>query len=292
MRAGYAALILGVVGGLWLASRTLSVSPTPPPATVAATLALDVKGSDIDARRSEAVAVLITRCMWARGIAWEPWVEPGPSVPDAGLEPVTWAERWGFGVSTTLGLRAVATPADPNLSAVEALPSDGQARYRDALYGTSESDAGCQRTANDAVYGLRERLIGPLRPALTDLDARIAADQGAIQAVEAWRACVSPIAGRVIPERRTLAGQLIAGFDTRAQAFSATPTTTAGLVALQAEERRVAAILARCEARFADARAAVAAPFEAAFVAEHRDELMRIGASIRDAEAALPTLPP
>ena len=291
MRAAYAALILGIVGGPWLASRALSTSPTPPPATVAAALALDVDTLAIEARRSEAVAVLTARCMQARGLAWEPWVEMGPTVPDAGLEPVAWAERWGFGVSTTFGLQPVATAADPNLAAVAALSGDDQRRYRDALYGTSEGTDGCQRTANDAVYGLRERLLGPLRPVLTDLDARIAADPGAIQAVEAWRTCVAPIAGSAVPERRTLAGQLIAGFDARVQALSAAPATTAGLVALQAEERRVAATLARCEGRFADARTTVATRFEAAFVAEHRDELMRIGAAIRDAEAALPRLP-
>jgi hypothetical protein len=36
----------------------------------------------------------------------------------------------------------------------------------------------------------------------------------------------------------------------------------------------------------------VAAPFEAAFVTRHREELTRIGTAIRDAEAALPTMPP
>jgi hypothetical protein len=66
----------------------------------------------------------------------------------------------------------------------------------------------------------------------------------------------------------------------------------AGLFALQTDERRVAAILAGCEAAFARIREPVAAPFEAAFVAHHRDALASVGAAIRDAEAALPTLPP
>ena len=291
MRAAYAALILGIVGGLWLASRVLSADVAPASTTVAGTLALDVDGIDLDKRRSEAVALLVARCMNARGLAWQPWIETAPSVPDAELEPVAWAERWGFGVSTTLG-RRISPPADRNLTAVDAMPADMQARYRDALYGTAADDPGCQRSANDTVYGLRERFLAPLRHALTDLDAGIAADPRAIHAVDEWRLCVAPIAGPDRPERRTLAQQLIARFQARVDVIGTTPAGMAEQLALQTDERRVAATLARCEARFAESRASVAAPFEAAFVTRHREELTRIGTAIRDAEAALPTMPP
>ena len=292
MRAAYAALILGIVGGLWLASRVLSAGVASASTTVAATLAVDVDATDLDARRSEAVAVLVARCMNARGLAWQPWIETAPSVPDAELEPVAWAERWGFGVSTTLGRPRISPPADRNLTAVDAMPADMQARYRDALYGTTAGDPGCQRSANDTVYGLRERFLAPLRHALTDLDAGIAADPRAIHAVDEWRLCVAPIAGPDRPERRTLAQQLIARFQARVDAIGTTPAGMAEQLALQTDERRVAATLARCEARFAESRASVAAPFEAAFVTRHREELTRIGTAIRDAEAALPTMPP
>ena len=292
MRAAYAALILGMVGGLWLASRVLTADVAPASTTVAGTLALDVDGIDLDKRRSEAVALLVARCMNARGLAWQPWIETAPSVPDAELEPVAWAERWGFGVSTTLGRPRISPPADRNLTAVDAMPADMQARYRDALYGTAADDPGCQRSANDTVYGLRERFLAPLRHALTDLDAGIAADPRAIHAVDEWRLCVAPIAGPDRPERRTLAQQLIARFQARVDAIGTTPAGMAEQLALQTDERRVAATLARCEARFAESRASVAAPFEAAFVTRHREELTRIGTAIRDAEAALPTMPP
>ncbi len=292
MRAAYAALILGIVGGLWLASRVLSAGVASASTTVAATLAVDVDATDLDARRSEAVAVLVARCMNARGLAWQPWIETAPTVPDAELEPVAWAERWGFGVSTTLGRPRISPPADRNLTAVDAMPADMQARYRDAMYGTAADDPGCQRSANDTVYGLRERFLAPLRHALTDLDAGIAADPRAIHAVDEWRLCVAPIAGPDRPERRTLAQQLIARFQARVDAIGTTPAGMAEQLALQTDERRVAATLARCEARFAESRASVAAPFEAAFVTRHREELTRIGTAIRDAEAALPTMPP
>ena len=292
MRAAYAALILGIVGGLWLASSALSAGATPAPLTVAAALALDEDGLDIDARRSEAVGVLVARCMQAHGFAWEPWVEPPPTVLDAELEPVAWAERWGFGVSTFVGRLPEAHAQDPNLTALADRPRADRTRLRNALYGTGEGDPGCLGSANDAVFALRDRLLTPLRPMLADLDARIAADPGTLHAVDSWRACVAPIAGDDVPERRSFAERLIARFDAQVQGLGATPASMAGLLALQTDERRVAATVASCEAAFARAREEVAAPFEAAFVAQHRDGLASVGAAIRDAEAALPTLPP
>ena len=286
------ALILGIVGGLWLASRAMSSGGVPPPTTVAGALALDTDGSDLDARRSEAFAVLVAHCMQANGLEWEPWVEPSPSVPDAHLAPIAWAERWGFGVSTTVGRSQSPPPDDPNLARIATSSGDLQTRYRVTLYGTSDGDPGCQRAANDAVYGLRERVLAPLRAALTDLDVRIAKDKGAIGAVDGWRSCVAPIAADGHPDRRTLTQRLIERFSAQVERLGQTPRSMAGLLAVQADERRVASTLARCEGAFADARSVVAAPFEAAFVAEHREELIQTGAAIRHAEAALPTIPP
>ena len=281
------------LGGVSLASAAFTVGAAPAQTTVAAALALDVDGVvDVDRRRSEAVAVLIARCMRAHGIAWEPWMEPPPAAPDPDLEPVAWAERWGFGVSTMVGRVTHASPPDPNLAMMAALPADDESRARAALYGTADGGGGCHGSANDAVYGLRDRLLASLRPALADLDARIAADPLAAQTVEAWRTCVRPIAEGDVPERRTFTERLITRFNAEAQRLVASGAAEPRLLALQADERRVAAALARCEAAFAGSRAAIAAPFETEFVARHRDELATVGAAIREAEAALPTLPP
>ncbi len=292
MRAAYAALILGVVSGMWLAGQALTVAGDPAPATVADALGLEPAQVDIDARRAEAVAVLLARCMTGRGLAWTPWVEAAPDVPDADLDPVAWARRWGFGISTAVGRPTDAAARDPNRVAMDALPAAERDRYRSALAGTSTSDAGCQRPANDAVYGLRDRLLAPLQPALKDLDARIAADPGARGAVDAWRRCVLPVAGPAAPDRATLVPGLMGAFVARLEQLGPGAPPMAGLLALQAEERRVAVTVARCDVAFADARAAVAATYERAFIAEHGDDLRRIGAAIRDAEADLPTLPP
>ncbi|HEY3163809.1 MAG TPA: hypothetical protein VGJ71_05580, partial [Candidatus Limnocylindrales bacterium] len=61
---------------------------------------------------------------------------------------------------------------------------------------------------------------------------------------------------------------------------------------IQEDERRVAGVLARCEETYTDARKRIAARYEAAFVAAHEAVLRSVGAAIRAAEAALPTLPP
>jgi hypothetical protein len=84
----------------------------------------------------------------------------------------------------------------------------------------------------------------------------------------------------------------MAGISGRLAGLGRTPAAVAGLAALQAEERRAATVLARCETAFSAGRSVVAAPYEAAFTLEHGDALRRIGAEVRAAEAALPTAPP
>src|SRR4029453_5545274 len=102
MRAAYAALILGILSGLVLATGVLSGRGHTEASTIAGVLALDRPGEDLDRRRAEAVAALVARCMAGLGLTWTPWVEPTPTVPDAELDPAAWAARWGFGVSTTV----------------------------------------------------------------------------------------------------------------------------------------------------------------------------------------------
>ena len=148
------------------------------------------------------------------------------------------------------------------------------------------------RSATEAVYGMRDRSLAALRPALVALDARIAADPAAARALAVWRACVRPVAGGLALDRRSLSGALLERYMRRSSMIESGTLAVAGLAALQAEERRVATVVAACEVVFAVDRAVAAAPHEAAFVAAHRDELRSIGAAIRAAEAALPTLPP
>jgi hypothetical protein len=291
VKAAYAALVLGIVGGVGLATTVLSGGPHAMPPTVAGTLALDVPGIDMDRRRAEAVALLVSACMNERGLDWEPWVEPPPAVPDADLAPVEWAERWGFGVSTTAGGDAPVAPVDPNLRRSASAPPDVRDGYRRALHGGS-GVTGCQGAATTEVYGLRERLLAPLRPALVALESRVAADPAARRLVASWQACVGPVADGVPRHRPTFAARLIERFGRRMVALGSGVRSIPGRAALQADERRVAAIVARCDVAYDARRTAVAASHEAVFVAANRPALERIGAAIRAAEAALPTLPP
>jgi hypothetical protein len=285
VRAAYLALAIGLVGGLGLATAVLSEAADRP-TTVAAALGLK-NDAALDERRSQAVAVLTTACMRRLGLEWAPAVDPMPTVPDADLDPVAWADRWGFGISTAVAQASSPPQTDANLLAVAAMPAAAESVYRIALHGTSDRP-GCHETASATVYGLRDRLLAPLRSALDGLEAEIASDPAALRALAAWHECVAAVSGGATIDRRSLPGAVVQRFIGRMSAVR----DARDLGALQAEERRVAGVLARCEARYVDAKAAAAAPHEGAFLARHREALQAIGAAIRAAEAALPTLPP
>jgi hypothetical protein len=291
VRAAYAALVLGLLGGIGLATAVLSVTRPHPP-TVQAALGLDRPDTTIDRRRAEAVAVLTAGCMARLGIPWRPVPEPLPSVPDPTLGPIAWADRWGFGLSTTVGDGPTGTP-DPLPRPMAAPRSSdrgaGSSVVQRALHGDA-GNPGCQATATETVYGLRDRLLRPLRSELDALQRAIEADVGLANALAGWRTCVAEVAGDLGRDRRSLPAALIERWARRLAALP--PGDPAALDRLQAAERRDAGILARCEVAYTTARAVVAAPYEARFVERHWTALDAIGRQIAAAEAALPTLPP
>lgn len=288
MRAAFAVILFGLAGGMGLATAVLS-NADDRPTTVATALGIDAVGPTLDRRRAEAVAVLVADCMRQRGLHWAAVPEPAPPIPDPELDPVAWAKRWGFGQSTMVGIAPVQATADPNRAALESPDGSTRDAYRQALHG-EHGLPGCHETATDAVFGARDRLLAPLRSALAGLDARIASDADTVQAVSTWRSCVGPVTAGLAADRRSLPGALLGSFDARIRRLAA-PRAVVGLAAIQAEERRVATVVAECEVAYAAARATAAAPHEAAFVAEHRAALTTIGAAIRAEEAGLPTLP-
>ena len=285
MRAAYLALLIGLVGGLGLATAVLSEAADRP-TTVAAALDL---GNDatLDERRAIGVAALTTACMRRLGLEWAPTVDTVPTIPDADLDPVAWADRWGFGISTAAAGPSAQPDADPNLAGVAAMPAAAQSVYRAALHGASDRP-GCHETASATVYGLRDRLLAPLRPSLDALEAEIASYPVALRALACWHDCVSEVSGGATIDRRSLPPAIVQRFIGRVSALR----DTRDLPALQAEERRVAGVLARCEVHYVEAKAAAAARHETLFLATHHEALRAIGAAIRAAEAALPTLPP
>lgn len=290
MRAAFAALVLGIIGGLAVATVVLT-RPAGLPTTVAEALGLgESDGPHLDARRAAGVAALTAACMARRGLSWRPVPEPPPAIRDPELDPVAWAERWGFGLSTMVGLPQAPGIPDPGLAGLVGATDAERARYAAALYGGPDRE-GCQSEARTAVFGLRDRLLGPLRGALAALERAIESDRRVVPVMDAWRACVAGLAEAVggrRPERGTFALALMATFQERTVAAL---RDSSSLARLQADERRAATTLARCEMTLAEDRKVIEAEREAAFVAAHRHELAAIGAAIRAAEAALP-LPP
>jgi hypothetical protein len=280
-------LLLALIGGLGLAAAVVWGGPTRS-TTVAELLGLEPAGAELDARRANAVAALIADCMARLGLSWRPVAEPGPDIPDPALDPVAWADRWGFGVSTTADRPLPPGVADPNLSTLASLPPTAQRDYRLALHG-SPGHHGCHEVATERVYGLRDRLLQPIRADLDGLDADIDADPGTAKALATWRGCVAEVSSGLTIDRRTLPGALMERFANGTAAISG---GRVALRALQTEERRVAGVIARCEVAYGAVRRQVAARNEVRFLATHQEALVRIGAAIRAAEAALPTLPP
>jgi hypothetical protein len=288
VRAAYAALILGILGGLGLATIALS-GRIIGPSTVEEALGLDPTSPDIDRRRADAVAMLVATCMRRQGLDWEPIPEMAPALPEPQLGPVAWAERWGFGISTMVGTPPPATVADPNLDRMTLAGPVGRQAFQRALQGDGRG-RGCRAVATDAVYGLRDRLLRPLAQDLAALQRRTAADPASARLDTAWRACVADVATGLPLVRRTLARDLLQRYADRLAALG--EGSSPDLLRLQDDERRVATAVARCEVDDEAGRSRIRVPHEAAFVAANRARLAAIGAAIRAAEAAWPTLPP
>jgi hypothetical protein len=280
---------IGPVAAVTLVVLAAGLSPTPARSDGPLAAALDLPGGpELDRRRASAVALRTASCMTAAGHPFQPWVEPPPVIPDADLDPIAWAERWGFGISTAD--EPLPGPAiDPNLARIAALPTAQRLRATEDLFG-SDARAGCQPLAADHVYGLRERVLLPLRPGLTALGARIEADPVVVAARAGWLDCVAPWippgapgpsgAGDLEPVRAWFAWRAAIAVDADVRQ------------AVELDERRVAAAFARCDVRLHEDRRRAASPHEQAFVSVHRVELDELAAIIRREEAGYPLVGP
>lgn len=254
------------------------------PWTVAAAMGLDAPGvvRDLDRRRAAAVAWHTARCMAGRGFVHIAVVEPDPEIPDGDLDPVSWAERWGFGISTAVLLPARPTTTDRNLVRISAMAPEARRAALQALLG-DDRVVGCAATAGRTVHGLRDRELAPLRSEFAALAAAIEDAAETRVALDRWRACVG-----TDTDRRDYLASLLDSFRRRAEGLQARPSAMA---ALQAEERTAAATVARCESAYGAARARVRERMEATFADRHRATLSAIGARIRRVESAYPDLP-
>jgi hypothetical protein len=222
------------------------------------------------------------------GHAWLPIVEPVPSIPDASLDPVAWADRWGFGISTEADRPTASPMPDGNLEALARASPSTRAAIVAAVHGTAASP-GCAERANEEVYGLRTRALAPLRAALDQLRSAIDGDPAGLAAVASWRACVAAVSGDLALDRATLPAALL---DRAARRYQEVRSHRADLASAQRDERRTAGVVARCEVAFAAARSRIAARYEGPFVARHREQLEAIASAIRSTEAAWPSAPP
>ncbi len=97
---------------------------------------------------AEVVQALTATCMQRQGFQYEAFVAPTPSALEEELDAREWAEVWGLGISTRVGVEAPPEEApDPNMVYLDTLPSAEQASYRSAL----NSPQGCMTLATKTV---------------------------------------------------------------------------------------------------------------------------------------------
>ena len=162
----------------------------------------DAQTPDLTAREVWAVQHRIAACMAALGLPYREFVEPPPDIPDADLPPRDWAAKWGFGVSTSVGIVDATPPAaDPNLAYIDSLAPVQREAYRAALFGSS-TEPGCNRQANELVYGRHDRILAPLAPDLARLEDEIAHDARIVDADARWLACITTASFRPSSRRR------------------------------------------------------------------------------------------
>jgi hypothetical protein len=253
----------------------------------------DARTPAMTALEAQAVQHRIAACMAALGLPYTEFVEPAPAIPDQDLGPREWAAKWGFGVSTSVGVADPRPPvADPNLAHIETLPSaDGEA-YRAALFGTASSP-GCSSDANDAVYGRHDRLLVELAAELAELEEGIAGDPRTLDADADWLACASTPVFRP-SSRRAFGRQAIDDIGRRLEAILGPPPGVAdfdpdALARLQALEIDIALRGIDCDDRVRPTLDAVRLEYESRFVGAHRAALdaIKAQADVLDAQLGL-----
>jgi hypothetical protein len=253
----------------------------------------DAQTPELAAREAHVVQHRIAACMGALGLPYREFVEPPPEIPDADLGPRDWAAKWGFGVSTSVGVVNATPPAaDPNLAYIDSLTREQGETYRAALFG-SATEPGCNRPANELVYGRHDRLLARLAPDLARLDGQIAHDARIVDADARWTACIATASFR--PSSRQHFGQEAIDLLTRRlEAIMGPPpgdpdVDVTALARLQAFEIDLALRGFDCDEAVRAVSEAVRLEHESRFVDDHRAALddMRVQAVRLDAGLGL-----
>ena len=291
-RRGSVLVVVSVGLALLAAGAVAWLGPRHRPVGLAAYLGWrDARTPELAAREARAVQTRIAACMAALGLPYREQVEPPPEVPDPGLGPREWAAKWGFGVSTSVGVTDALPPAaDANLAYIDSLPPERRAAYRSALFGDGAS-RGCNGEANDAVYGRHDRLLAGLASRLAELEARIAADPRTLDADARWLSCVSSPSFR--PSSRRAFGREAIDFVTgRLEAIMGPPpgrppVDRSALADVQHFEIDLAVRGFDCGEGVRPLDDAVRLEYEARFVEEHRAALDDIKARAVELDVAL-----
>jgi hypothetical protein len=215
--------------------------------------------------------------------------------PDAELSPRAWAERWGFGIATSVGVVSPSAPRpDPNLEYVATLSPSQAEQYRTALYGSS-TEPGCADQAADRVYGRYEQVLDPLGPEIDQMEQAIRSDTRTITLTMAWLECVSDDDFRP-SSREALVPELTEVLQAKLAEVMGPPPgrsdfDTAELRAIQRREIELALRTIDCDTRFEHRFSEVRAEHERAFISAHEDELVEVRTQMDAIERSLRLAP-
>src|SRR5437773_3278274 len=243
----------------------------------------------------QATEELVASCMASRGFTYRPRRDGPPQPPDPELAPVEWAEKWGFGIATSVGTSTdESLEADPNDSYIQSLSGTQRNAFFTALRGAAEPAAssapeGCLPLANDQVYGRYNSVLTPVSDALESIGPDIHQDSRVAPAIADWASChVGAGLPRDHPER--VAQRLASDVSTQLMAIMGPPPgrpdyDRAALSSLQASDKRVATAVAICSQRFQDAYRPIANEYESRWASLHADTLKQVTEQLAEFDA-------
>jgi hypothetical protein len=244
---------------------------------------------------------LVRDCMTDQGFEYVVHVAAGQVVSPTGLptdlSDEDFRRQYGYGIAT--GFEAIFSgrggpppdePEDPNIAIVAAMSESERGAYEQALHGSATTDGevgGCEGEA-EAATDRTALLMEQLGDDIQDLWARVGADARVVDAERAWADCMADagydyadeqairddILRRLNPINDAAAGQDIEeGRMTYREGMELTDDQQAELADLRGYELAVANADQDCRVDLDEVRRDVQDEYEAAFVADHRDQL-------------------
>lgn len=237
---------------------------------------------------------LVATCMQKQGFEYVPVVGEGftaVSPDDWRPDDRAWVTEYGYGIVNAPGrdepLSSEPAAADPNADYLASLSESEQAAFADVLYGTLQVDPGDSRSDDAGCYGWAQRQLGTtafdlwetvewqtLFEKTAELNRSVNEHPGVREVHDDWSACMAD-AGLVYEKPADVAEPIYDALDEYHASRSDPDPTDPALAAIAGREVELALVDLDCRRStdFEDRVRLIRHELEAAFVAEHQDEI-------------------